>query len=48
MMKWIDQTLFDDLVLANSDQTEHMMRDVQPFLTEVLPFIPDAVLQYRI
>lgn len=48
MMKWIDQTLFDDLVLANSDQTERMMRDVSPFLTEVLPFIPDAVLQYRI
>lgn len=48
MMKWIDQTLFDDLVLANSDQTERMMRDIQPFLTEVLPFIPDAVLQYRI
>ena len=48
MMKWIDQTLFDDLVLANSDQTERMMRDVSPFLTEVLPFISDAVLQYRI
>ena len=48
MMKWIDQTLFNDLVLANSDPTERMMRDIQPFLTEVLPFIPDAVLQYRI
>ncbi len=48
MMKWIDQALFDDLILANSEQTERMMRDVSPFLTEVLPFIPDAVLQYRI
>ena len=48
MMKWIDQTLFDDLVLANSDQTERIIRDIQPFLTEVLPFISDAVLQYRI
>lgn len=48
MMKWIDQRLFDDLVLANSEQAERMMLDVQPFLTEVIPFIPDAVLQYRI
>lgn len=48
MMKWIDRMLFDDLILANSDQTERIIRDVQPFLTEVLPFIPDAVLQYRI
>lgn len=48
MMKWIDQTLFDDLVLTNSDQAERMIRDVQLLLTEVLPFIPDAALQYRI
>ncbi len=48
MMKWIDQTLFDDLILTNSDRAERMIRDEQLLLTEVLPFIPDAVLQYRI
>ncbi|WP_347282321.1 hypothetical protein [uncultured Alistipes sp.] len=48
MMKWIDQTLFDDLILTNSDRAERMIRDEQLLLTEVLQFIPDAVLQYRI
>lgn len=48
MMKWIDQTLFDDLVLANSNHAEALIRDAQTLLDEVQPFIPDAALQYRI
>lgn len=48
MMKWIDRQLFDDLVLANSNRAEAMIRDEQTLLGEVLPFIPDAVLQYCI
>ncbi len=48
MMKWIDQTLFDDLVLANSDRAEAMIRDIRLLLEEVLPFIPDTELQYGV
>lgn len=48
MMKWIDQELFDDLILTNSERAEAMIRDVEPLLDEVLPFIPDAALQYRV
>ena len=48
MMKWIDQTLFDDLILTNSDQAERTIRDIQPLMEEVLPFIPDATLQLRV
>lgn len=48
MMKWIDQTLFDDLILTNSDQAERTIRDIQPLMEEVLPFIADATLQFRV
>ncbi len=48
MMKWIDRALFDELLLANGDPAEAMTRDAQMLLDEVLPFIPDAALQYRI
>ncbi len=48
MMKWIDQTLFDDLILTNSDQAEQTIRDIQPLMEEVLPFIPDATLWFHI
>ena len=48
MMKWIDQTLFDDLILTNSDQAERTIRDIQPLMEEVLPVIADATLQLRV
>ncbi len=48
MMKWIDQTLFDDLILTNSDRAERTIRDIQPLMEEVLPFIADATLQFRV
>jgi len=48
MMRWIDRTLFDDLVLTNSEQAEAMIRNVQSLLSEVLPSIPDAVMQYGV
>lgn len=48
MIRWIDRTLFDDLVLTNSEQAEAMIRNVQSLLSEVLPFIPDAVMQYDV
>lgn len=48
MMKWIDQALFDDLILTNSDQAERTIRDIQPLMEEVLPFIPDATLWFHV
>lgn len=48
MMKWIDQALFDELILTNSDQAERTIRDIQPLMEEVLPFIPDATLWFHI
>lgn len=48
MMKWIDRTLFDELILVNSDRAERTIRDIQPLMEEVLPFIPDATLRFRI
>lgn len=48
MMKWIDQALFDELILVNGDRVERTIRDLQPLMEEVLPFIPDATLWFHI
>lgn len=48
MMKWIDQALFDELILVNGDRVERTIRDIQPLMEEVLPFIPDATLWFHV
>jgi len=48
MMKWLNQELLGELIFTNSERAEAMIREVEPLLNEILPFILDAALQYRV
>ena len=49
MRKWIDQTTFDELLLANAeDNIERAIQGASAVLETVQEFVPDAALFYRV
>ena len=49
MRTWIDQSTFDDLLLANAnDNMEQAIRSASSVLEAVQAFVPDAALFYRV
>ena len=49
MRKWIDQSTFDELLLANAeDNIERAIRSASAVLEAVQEFVPEAALFYRV
>ena len=49
MRKWIDQSTFDELLLANAeDNVERAIQSASAVLETVQEFVPDAALFYRV
>ena len=49
MRKWIDQSTFDELLLANAeDNIERAIRSASAVLETVQEFVPEAALFYRV
>ena len=49
MRKWIDQSTFDELLLANAeDNVERAIRSASAVLETVQEFVPEAALFYRV
>ena len=48
MRKWIDQSTFDELLLANAeDNIERAIQSASAVLEAVQEFVPEAALFYR-
>ena len=49
MRKWIDQSTFDELLLANAeDNIERAIQSASAVLEAVQEFVPEAALFYRV
>lgn len=49
MRKWIDQSTFDELLLANTgDNIERAIKSASAVLEAVQEFVPEAALFYRV
>ena len=49
MRRWIDQSTFDELLLANAeDNIERAIRSASAVLEAVQEFVPEAALFYRV
>ena len=49
MRKWIDQSTFDELLLANAeDNIERAIQGASAVLEAVQEFVPEAALFYRV